>query len=82
MPKYKFTIISEYITEAVIEASDEVEASEQMDALLEDGYIGDRAKGFWDTREYGEPEELCNFCNEPIKNSFGLPCCKERIKEV
>lgn len=81
MPKYRFTIRSEWLTTTEIEADTEAEAIVEMDLYLQDGGIGDDEKGYWNTRDYDDPEELCKFCNEPVKQVLGLVCCRAWVEE-
>jgi hypothetical protein len=79
MPKYRFTFRSEYVTTVDIEADNEVDAYEEMRAYIEDGGTGER--GWWNTRDYDEPERVCPHCSEPAENIFNIPCCQDAAKE-
>lgn len=84
MKKYRFLIRSEWVTEMIIEAENSTVACEEMAGYIEDGGTGDKDKGYWNTREWDDPDEVCQHCGNDVpseRSTWQMPCCQAWLEE-
>lgn len=84
MNKYRATIRMTSYHYHYFESDSDGTAQEYMDELDHEDLCNacDAVKAHDYDSEVWEVEEICEFCKDPLKSMFNIPCCQKLVEKL